>query len=125
MANKFQKSVLERLEQDVTRQKQAAPPKENQKLKENIPTDPKKEATIIKGPISKSVAAESTQTFFTQVFQPTDIGDYLRRDTQRIAKNKTFYLDADVIEAVKSTAKAQGVTDSKLVNDILRRVLGL
>ncbi len=42
-----------------------------------------------------------------------------------MAKNKTFYLDAAVIDALHRAAVAQKVTDSKLVNDILRKILGL
>jgi len=55
----------------------------------------------------------------------TNITEILNRETQRTAKNKTFYLDEAVITALRKTAKEQNVTDSKLVNDILRHVLNV
>lgn len=145
MANKFQKSVLERLEQEAARQKQEKKAKPNDAIKGpqeslidnqavNIVEEPETSETEKAASASEQQPAAETATVITEAKQPEkksglpmmpDIGEYLRRDTQRLAKNKTFYLDADVIETVKSTAKAQKVTDSKLVNDILRRVLGL
>lgn len=41
---------------------------------------------------------------------------------EKSGKNKTFYLDADVIKYVKKHAKVQKVSESKLVNDILKHV---
>jgi len=135
MANKFQKSVLERLEQEAVRKKQ--------NVKEKINTDQNKtpavpkdingtelkigadaDATNKNQPIPEETTPEPPAGTIEQPVIP-DISGYLRRDTQRLAKNKTFYLDTQLIEAIKSTAKKQNVTDSKLVNDILRRVLGL
>ena len=52
-----------------------------------------------------------------------NIGEYLSPSPARFAKNKTFYLDEDVISALKAAAQSQRVTDSKLVNDIIRTVL--
>lgn len=57
--------------------------------------------------------------------KPVDLSAYLVPETPRLAKNKTFYLDTAVIEAVHEAATEQKITDSKLVNDILRKVLGL
>lgn len=54
-----------------------------------------------------------------------DLTDFIVRDTGRTAKNKTFYLDAAVIEAIHRCSLAQKVTDSKLVNDILRKILAV
>lgn len=54
-----------------------------------------------------------------------DLSEYIARTPKRMAKNKTFYLDVDVIEALKNAAKQQNITDSRLCNDILRTVLGL
>lgn len=129
MANKFQKSVLERLEQEATRQKQQSKNKSPEKRPEEM----------IKAALPAPTAEPQVPVIHQEpeIFAPQehpkkqelqilpDIGEYLRRDNQRLAKNKTFYLDSEVIEAIKATAKAQQVTDSKLVNDILRRVLGL
>lgn len=108
MANKFQKSVMVRneLEQqgpgEVQEPKQIQtrepPLREMQNLP--LPNIPKRKAV-------------------------PDLSEYIRPAPQRLAKNKTFYLDSDVIDAIRNTAKQQKVTDSKLVNDILRRVLEL
>ena len=49
----------------------------------------------------------------------------LRRNTTRSAGNKTFYLDSEGVAAIKLTATTQSVTESRLVNDILRTVLGI
>jgi hypothetical protein len=42
-----------------------------------------------------------------------------------MAKNKTFYLDTAVVNEVKRISREQQVTESRLVNDILRNVFGL
>ena len=54
-----------------------------------------------------------------------DLTAFIVRDEGRSAKNKTFYLDAAVIDALHRAAVAQKVTDSKLVNDILKKLLGV
>ncbi|MBV1821968.1 hypothetical protein AAGC94_08140 [Clostridium sporogenes] len=41
---------------------------------------------------------------------------------EKSGKNKTFYLDTEVIKYVKKHAKVQKVSESKLVNDILKHV---
>jgi hypothetical protein len=87
MANKFQKSVLDRQEAEEKRRKDTAP----------------QEAPDM----------------------PPDIRAYLTPGTQRVAKNKTFYLDEAVVDAVKRVAREQQVTESRLVNDILRNVFSL
>jgi hypothetical protein len=101
MANKFQKSVLERLEAEEKRRKSAPP----------------LEATLqgVQGNPEKTVTPAN----------PPDIRDYLMHDSQRVAKNKTFYLDAAVVDEVKRISREQKVTESRLVNDILRGVFGL
>lgn len=104
MANKFEKSVLARLE-DAENQKKIHPEK--------------------KAASSREVISENAADSLLKEDSIPDISEYLRREPQRVAKNKTFYLDHDLIETIKSFARLQGVTDSKLVNDILRQVLGL
>lgn len=52
-----------------------------------------------------------------------DLSSIIKKDERR-AKNKTFYLDEDVIDAITKTAKKQKIAESKLVNDILKHVLG-
>lgn len=121
MANKFQKSVLERLEQEAVRQKQRTKEtaEEAQASSENPIKEEQTKAETSPTPEDNPVRLEQTEP------SVPDVSGYLIREHQRAAKNKTFYLDGDVIEAIKSTARKQNVTDSKLVNDILRRVLGL
>ena len=117
MANKFQKSVLERLEQESDRHKKST----NRKI---IPVEVE---THIQPEVQvrQEMKEIENETIPSARALPGDIGDFIRPQLQRQAKNKTFYLDGDVIIAIKKTAKQQGITDSKLVNDILRRVLGI
>lgn len=44
---------------------------------------------------------------------------------EKSGKNKTFYLDTEVIKHIKKHAKVQKVSESKLVNDILKHVFKL
>ena len=119
MANKFQKSVMERIEQETARRskrtRSEATAGINGKLSSMSSSDtnggPVKEDT--------SVMPEDTRAVHL------GMDEYLRRDTLRQAKKKTVYLDADLIDAIRKTARREGVTDSKLANDILRHVLGL
>lgn len=114
MSNKFQKSVFERLEQESNRNKK------EKKLPVEM-QEPAVQATNL------PVASVKDEKYVEQQTRqlPTDIGGFLRPTQNRLAKNKTFYLDGDVIDMIKNAARAQGVTDSKLVNDILRKVLGI
>ncbi|WP_125005030.1 hypothetical protein [Clostridium tagluense] len=41
------------------------------------------------------------------------------------SKNKTYYLETSAINEVKKIAKKQKISESKLVNDILKHVLGI
>lgn len=109
MANKFQKSVLVRTELEQAEQASPTPPRP--RPQETI--EPLRETQNLPLP---NVPRRKTMP---------DLSEYLRPTPQRLAKNKTFYLDSDVIDAIRNTAKQQKVTDSKLVNDILRRVLEL
>lgn len=122
MANKFQKSVLERLEAEEKRQKQ--PPVAIKENDENTSaSDPNQTQLPVK--IDIPHPQEDHSPAKEPGFVTPDLSAYLSHGEQRIAKNKTFYLDAVVIDHVKQAARKQGVTDSRLVNDILRRVLGL
>lgn len=95
MKNKFQKSVQERQESVGSLEQEFAR------------TSP-----------STQVEKNESQSSATP-----NIGEIIRLNPARAAKNKTFYLDEDVIEALRDAAKEQKVTDSKLVNAILRTVL--
>lgn len=132
MANKFQKSVLERLEQENIRQKRTTTQKSPAKPAAEIATEPAKQTEPLpelpvtaEAPVTGTESTAPVPPEQPKASLPTDIGAFLRPAPQRLAKNKTFYLDADLIDAIKATARAQSVTDSKLVNDILRRVLGV
>lgn len=50
---------------------------------------------------------------------------FLLPEISRNAKNKTFYLDESVINALHKNAIERKTTDSKLVNDILKKILGV
>lgn len=109
MANKFTKSILERQEKerktspDIHGSLQPAPQEANQ------PQIPPEQPPVIKKEEPKK--------------QIGNLSQYLTPKKQRQARNKTYYLDEAVILAVKCTAEAEHVTESKLVNDILSKLL--
>ncbi|MFV0400438.1 MAG: hypothetical protein ACK5LX_07445 [Oscillospiraceae bacterium] len=119
-ANKFTQSVLERLEQEAKAQKQ------DEKAKMSAPpvatTSKEKDVILSAKPEKKQEVASSAQEKTAQI---PDLSLFLQPTTERSAKNKTFYLDTEVIDALHRAAKAQKMTDSRLCNDILRKVLGL
>ncbi len=134
MANKFTKSVLER------QAKEAKDAKLHTHTAEISPSDPKPEVTdFVTAPVMKSEPNSSNiqspqktsesstprRQSKTTVSGQVDLSAFIIRDNERSAKNKTFYLDAAVIDAIKAAAAAQKVTDSKLVNDILKKILGV
>ena len=134
MANKFTKSVLERQAKEQ-RLHNTAIAKTEEPLQKAIDS-PKAETAPPAAEISiKTQSSETTQTSPVKKPQRTtvkntpaptiDLSDFIVRDEGRTAKNKTFYLDAAVIDAIHRTAVAQKVTDSKLVNDILKKILGV
>jgi len=75
------------------------------------------------GEFVKALPAEQAQNKTPPPGGAPDVSGIISLEPGRTAKNKTFYLDEEVIEAVKATAKSQKVTDSKLVNAILQAVL--
>lgn len=135
------KSVLERLEQENNRQKRSSRKGINEtslsvpEAKEELPAPIDMEFSVspqepvtVDVPVAKTGSAaipDMNPVQPDQDFSAADISRYIRREPQRMAKNKTFYLDGDVIDAIKKTARTQKITDSKLVNDILRQVLGI
>lgn len=110
--NKFQISVQQRLEQE-----QKVPPKAQTKTVKKAASA----ATEKKVDVSKPKNEPVQQP----VSDLPDISEFLQVEPQRVAKNKTFYLDEKVIDALSAAAKKQGVPESKLCNNILRRVLGV
>lgn len=70
--------------------------------------------------ISTKKPAPSAENTPTETFS---LDQFLTPEQGRQAKNKTFYLDASVIDAIKKAARANHIAESKLVNDILKKVL--
>ena len=110
MTNKFQKSVFERQKAEAER-------------KQNISSTPKlfldkDEQATEKNTVQDQLLPSREKT-------SSDIASLIRPRTTRLAKNKTFYLDGELIEIIQATAKSQKITESRLVNDILRSVLGI
>lgn len=119
MANKFTKGILERQEREYKQQHNAS---QEQAVPEPVPiTTPPVTETPPAPPLEK--APEKTLETAIPATLPTDLETYIIRDSGRKAKNKTFYLDGAVIQAIKRAATAQRVAESKLVNDILKKVL--
>ena len=140
MANKFTKSVLERQAKEMRQHPARAakpagggetPAQETpQTAPAAIPAE-QPEAAAAPAPKAAEPPAEQPAPRARAARQPrpaappVDLTEFIVRDEGRMAKNKTFYLDAAVIDALHRAAVAQKVTDSKLVNDILRKILGL
>lgn len=119
MANKFTKGILERQEREYKQHHTAAVEQEPPET-QSIPTPPITEPSP--PPPKESLPTQPVLTEMN-VSLATDLDAYLIRDGGRKAKNKTFYLDGAVIQAVKRAAAAKHVPESKLVNDILKKIL--
>ncbi len=52
-----------------------------------------------------------------------NLSEYLKGEEGRRGRNKTFYLDEAVIKALKEAASSANVTESKLVNSVLKKIL--
>ena len=113
MANKFQQGALQRLQQEQENNKKT-PNHSAKQAEEYDKSEPESRA--------KPAEAEKEIRHIDSV---PDLTDFLEIEPRREAKNKTFYLDVEVIEAISAAARKQNVADSKLVNDVLRRVLGI
>lgn len=109
MPNKFTKGILERQEREF-KQQHANPPEREEKAP----------AIQISVPVSEPSVPPPREP---EPVLPGNLESYIVRDSGRKAKNKTFYLDGSVIQAIKRAAVAQHVTESKLVNDILKKIL--
>lgn len=140
MANKFTKSVLERQAKEMRQHpaRAAKPAGEGETPAQEAPAAAtaaipaeQPEAAAAPAPKAAEPPAEQPAPRARAARQPrpaappVDLTEFIVRDEGRMAKNKTFYLDAAVIDALHRAAVAQKVTDSKLVNDILRKILGL
>lgn len=149
MANKFTKSVLERQAKEMRQHpaRAAKPAGEGETPVQEAPAAPAAQEIPQAAPAAipaeqpETATAPATKAAEPPAAQPApraraarqprpaappvDLTEFIVRDEGRMAKNKTFYLDAAVIDALHRAAVAQKVTDSKLVNDILRKILGL
>lgn len=138
MANKFTKSVLERQAKEAKDARLHSKTDPAPSLSAAPDSKPKAaaETDINTPPVISTPAAVPVQTPPPAPVAPkrqsraavsgqVDLSAFIIRNHERTAKNKTFYLDAAVIDAIKKAAAAQKVTDSKLVNDILKKILGV
>lgn len=148
MANKFTKSVLERQAKErrqhpdeqaggerTTPAAQAQPIADPAPTPADLPDHSAAEAKAATTPQTRDAEAVQEpavvpaqprpRTKSTKAAPAVDLTAFIVRDEGRSAKNKTFYLDAAVIDALHRAAVAQKVTDSKLVNDILKKLLGV
>ncbi len=53
-----------------------------------------------------------------------NLDDIIEKNSKS-SKNKTYYLETSATDEVKKIAKSQKISESKLVNDILKHVLGI
>lgn len=137
MANKFTKSVLERQAKEAKKEAKDARLQSKATAAPSLSAEPKpsadSESELKNTPKSSTTSTATVQAppastpkrTRTKSSGQVDLSAFIIRNTERSAKNKTFYLDAAVIDAIKSAASAQKVTDSKLVNDILKTILGV
>lgn len=145
MANKFSKSIEYQTKNILERQAKERK-EENKTSAEASPKSPSTTTDTVKTVTSAAAhqaadvrEATSADTFIKEKSPEKEIKKQVASDTSpamllqnfiiqdegRKAKNKTFYLDDDVIKAIKQAAAAKKVTESKLVNDIFKQLLGL
>jgi len=149
MANKFQKSVLERKKIEAELRLKEQPHIEQaheqteqpeiMQVKQEITAQPIAEE-IITTEVIETAEKEEPQTEVKEKKQAKvnenkintvdkdddiDLSAFLIPQNLRKAKNKSFYLDDDVISAIKIQSTKRKITESKLVNDILKSVLGV
>lgn len=53
-----------------------------------------------------------------------NLNDIIEKNS-KTSKNKTYYLETNAIDEIKKVAKNKNISESKLVNDILKHVLGI
>lgn len=135
MANKFTKSVLERQAKEAKDSRLhpkttpaptlSAEPKPLDVPSVETKTKEEKPKRTLQPVQTPPVSGSSKSAGRSKRSGQLDLSSFIIRDHERSAKNKTFYLDSSVIHAVKAAASAQKVTDSKLVNDILKKILNV
>lgn len=144
MANKFSKSIEYQTKNILERQAKERK-EENKATKEATSKSP----SIVEDAVNAVMPVAAEQKTAVEEAPPADtagkgkpperdtkkqtaeaapamlLQNFIIQDEGRKAKNKTFYLDDDVIKAIKQAAAAKKVTESKLVNDIFKQLLGL
>lgn len=126
MTNKFTKSVLERQAKEQKLATTAARPVKTEPTASQTVSVPTPEPELQPStPVAEKPRRRSEKSAKEPTANIPNLDAFIVREPSRTAKNKTFYLDAAVIEAVRRAAAAQKVTDSKLVNDILKKILGV
>lgn len=128
MQNKFTKGILERQEREFKAQKAAQPAGEPTAAPtpepQTTPEPPQIPAPITPPKPAVTAPAPSAEAKPAPAQDSADpLSAFIVRDNGRKAKNKTFYLDGAVIQAIRRAAAAQHVPESKLVNDILKKIL--
>lgn len=108
MKNKFIKCIAEQGERKTARQSRSPDVEESEERQEEQME--KKASSKNPDQVQQDISSE--------------IEALLQSETRK-AKNKTFYLDIEVTQAVSRFAKENGVTESRLVNMLLRRDLGV
>ena len=105
MANKFQKSVEKRMEQESAGKQMVSAEKKDLSVK--------KKAAV---PTGRAKGEKSNVL---------DVAACFSGSKKRKAKNRTYYLDEEVILEVERQAAKYQTTNSDFVNTILRQALGV
>lgn len=122
MENKFTKGILERQEREYRKQKSTVP-QASQNNQPTISSLDNAHTTTKPQPKTKHQTILQEKLQLPAINLSNDLEAYIVRENGRKAKNKTFYLDETVIQAIRKSAATQHVTESKLVNDILKKIL--
>lgn len=83
-----------------------------------------KKAVELRNTEVEEIKNEEEATNVEQTTLNFDLSHIINKKT-KTSKNKTFYLETDVIKEIESHAKRQRVSDSRLLNDILKHILKL
>ena len=122
MPNQFSKSINARLEAEARRKTAQEGEKiipEEKAVSDDTPVTPVTSVISAPPPVVPKISGER------ETADPFALSTVIKASPKRAAANKTFYLDGQVIRAIKENARRQNVPESKLVNDILRYVLHL
>lgn len=115
--NKFTKSVIQRLEQESLKKK------DDKSVNQPIEKKADDQQKNIQANINKTINKANIKSKYSKTNLKLD--DIISPMKEREAKNKTFYLDTEVIDVLQAQAKNLKMTDSKLANEIFRAVLNI